>query len=212
MSVKKCSVCRETLDVDCFGIDRRKKDGRNRTCKPCRSKQRKAATARLSESEYQERLHKQRETQRLWKQKAGVREVLRERTREQKRRIRSTEEGRRKNAESVKRWRERNPEDWRALRTRAFSQRKAAKLSSQSTAVSTAEVRKILSRPCVNCGERENLHLDHIIPLSRGGRHSIGNLQPLCQYCNLSKNNLLQIEWRRRMGKVGLQYVETGLS
>lgn len=30
-------------------------------------------------------------------------------------------------------------------------------------------------------------HLDHIIPLSRGGRHEIDNVQWLCQPCNGSK-------------------------
>ena len=32
-----------------------------------------------------------------------------------------------------------------------------------------------------------NLHLDHVVPLSRGGEHSITNLVPACAFCNLKK-------------------------
>lgn len=42
---------------------------------------------------------------------------------------------------------------------------------------------------CVYCGSVENLHLDHIIPFSRGGATNVENLQLLCQKCNLEKSN-----------------------
>lgn len=40
-------------------------------------------------------------------------------------------------------------------------------------------------------------HLDHIIPLSLGGLHTKANVQCLCRYCNLSKNNRIQQEQLR---------------
>ncbi len=33
-----------------------------------------------------------------------------------------------------------------------------------------------------------NLHLDHKVPLSRGGSHHINNLVPSCASCNLRKS------------------------
>lgn len=41
-------------------------------------------------------------------------------------------------------------------------------------------------------------HLDHVVPLSRGGLHSIGNLVIACISCNCSKRNKFIVEWRRK--------------
>ena len=67
--------------------------------------------------------------------------------------------------------------------------------------ISEKDMRQLLSQSCVECcgcGE----HMDHIIPLSRGGRHSIGNLQMLCAPCNRSKHNKLSVEWRAHKARV----------
>lgn len=40
---------------------------------------------------------------------------------------------------------------------------------------------------CLCCGAQKPLTADHVIPVSRGGTSSIGNLQPLCLSCNLRK-------------------------
>ena len=46
---------------------------------------------------------------------------------------------------------------------------------------------------CVHCGSEENLEIDHIIPVSKGGEGSDENLQVLCRSCNRSKSN--KIPW-----------------
>ena len=51
---------------------------------------------------------------------------------------------------------------------------------------------------CPGCGEHypyEWGHIDHIIPLSRGGSNHLDNLQWLCATCNLSKGSKTMVEF-----------------
>lgn len=42
---------------------------------------------------------------------------------------------------------------------------------------------------CVECGSRENIEFDHVIPVSRGGANTARNIQLLCQECNRFKSD-----------------------
>ena len=48
---------------------------------------------------------------------------------------------------------------------------------------------------CCKCGRYPTddnkiiLEVDHIVPISKGGTNEIGNLQTLCNKCNLGKGN-----------------------
>lgn len=45
--------------------------------------------------------------------------------------------------------------------------------------------------------KHNKVNWDHIVPLSRGGKHSIGNLTPSCRKCNTSKGSRYLVEWKK---------------
>ena len=63
--------------------------------------------------------------------------------------------------------------------------------------ISKKELKKLYTLPCFYCGKFAPITLDHITPVSRGGRHSIGNLVSACRSCNSSKNDRFITEWRK---------------
>lgn len=42
---------------------------------------------------------------------------------------------------------------------------------------------------CACCSSTDRLQVDHIVPVSKGGRTELANLQILCKKCNVSKGN-----------------------
>ena len=42
---------------------------------------------------------------------------------------------------------------------------------------------------------RHHLTMDHVVPLSRGGKSTKGNLVPACKACNNKKKYLIPVEW-----------------
>lgn len=52
---------------------------------------------------------------------------------------------------------------------------------------------------CYYCGKHfrpEQLTMDHLVPIARGGHSSKGNIVPCCKECNTKKNTLLPVEWQ----------------
>lgn len=62
-------------------------------------------------------------------------------------------------------------------------------------------IESVKNKPTVTCYyckttiEGIKCHIDHVLPISRGGAHSIENLCVSCSKCNLSKNDSLLTEW-----------------
>ncbi len=54
---------------------------------------------------------------------------------------------------------------------------------------------------CARCDSTEKLEIDHIIPLSKGGRHDEDNFQALCKKCNCKKGS--KFPWGKLI-KIGI--------
>ena len=48
---------------------------------------------------------------------------------------------------------------------------------------------------CKTPTPHKELTMDHIVPVSRGGRSTKGNVVPACKECNNKKKQLLPMEW-----------------
>ncbi len=58
---------------------------------------------------------------------------------------------------------------------------------------------------CYYCGRnvgREGLTMDHLVPLSKGGKSKKGNLVPACKECNNKKKYLLPLEWEEYLERL----------
>lgn len=55
---------------------------------------------------------------------------------------------------------------------------------------------RLFNGKCAYCDQEKKLTVDHVVPISRGGRNVIENIVPCCQQCNSSKWNKLLHEWR----------------
>jgi len=66
---------------------------------------------------------------------------------------------------------------------------------------------------CHYCGTGfapEDLTMDHLVPLSRGGKTSRNNVVPACKECNTRKKYLLPIEWEEYLDKSNNQESVSG--
>jgi len=66
-------------------------------------------------------------------------------------------------------------------------------------------MRKTREGKCYYCNKevgKEGLTMDHIVPISRGGKSKKGNIVPACKECNNNKKYLLPIEWEEYVKKL----------
>jgi 5-methylcytosine-specific restriction endonuclease McrA len=86
------------------------------------------------------------------------------------------------------------------------AKRRALKRRNGVFVLSQRDLRRLMEASnCYLCGtalDGANKQVDHIIPLSRGGRHSVGNLAAACDRCNLSKQSRTPSEFRIYLRRV----------
>lgn len=99
--------------------------------------------------------------------------------------------------EQKSKWRRENLDKGRMYE----NERRALKYGNTSIAdlLTEAQWRDILDtyhHRCAYCGKKsERLTIDHVIPVSHGGTHSVNNVVPACQHCNDVKGTKTPERW-----------------
>lgn len=116
------------------------------------------------------------------------RNAERVRTDERLRRENETPEQRIARLARMHRYRDRNPDGYRADVLAQSSNRRAKRLGIVGR-IRGEDVLAVWERDplCIACGTGRGL--DHIVPMSKGGANAPGNLQNLCKPCNTAKEN-----------------------
>lgn len=200
-----CSRCKKTKNISEFYKDLRATNGLQSCCIECQKKWNKENSERLSA--------KKRE----WRKSPEVKIRLAKASKEYAKDNPEVMAQHRKkyylaNKDKVRqafaKWAKENPERIKENKKRATqanpalyrsysATRRARMRNAQMFLITKKEYKKLYSTDCFYCGNSAN-SIDHVIPLSRGGSHSIGNLVPACLHCNCSKKDKTIMEWRRR--------------
>lgn len=218
---KVCTQCKTEQPLDNFSINKALKSGLSSFCKSCAAIRRKVQyekngdrirelkkgtmeRTKKKRREYQQQYYYSNREHNVQKAKewreahpghssAYNKEYYKTHKKENKER---TSNYRKNNPEKVRQikadYRKNNPE---AVQKHHMT-RRARKAQNGVFEVSKKELQRLMKGPCVSCGSMERINIDHIIPIARGGAHSIGNLQPLCKSCNSSKIDKTMTEWK----------------
>lgn len=116
----------------------------------------------------------------------------------------------RKNADKIKarvrQYEKENPEKTKIL-GRVKANRRRARLSTSSKHYTRHDVARIYEaqrRKCANCGTSISggYHIDHKVPVAKGGDNSPGNIELLCPKCNYAKGAKMPHDFAKENGRL----------
>lgn len=117
-------------------------------------------------------------------------------SRNRKREIRSTAEGREHMNSIMREYNafHRDEADYKAY-MKMHCQANRNKAKGKYTTAEWIECLEMFKYECAYCGSKDNLTLDHIVAVSKGGYNFIFNIVPACATCNSSKQATDVVQW-----------------
>ena len=220
MPSKFCRHCKQSKLVQEFGLNRSRPDGLSSQCKECRNSHEREAN-RLRRATNPQWAESNRRYQREWiankyQNNADFREKQKAEHREFMRTKRAIDSEWRENVNAKQRERQKRPDVAMRLREhrrlmyqtdaktrllrRASWHRRRVPRHSGGRVLSAQDVQRqhaAQKGKCYYCGHNlgKPYHVDHVIPLSRGGSNAPENLVLACPHCNLTKKDRLPHEW-----------------
>lgn len=190
--MKKCSKCGELKAHERFSVNKKLLSGLNSSCKDC--------SAANSRKYYLANKDARKEYNKKWnKENPDKAKASRDnwRSNNYDKALASSRNWRSRNLDvakqATKNWSRLNQDKRNAYE----NVRRAKMLSNGVYIVSDKEITKLYTSPCTYCGSLSDITIDHIVPISKGGNHSIGNLTSACKSCNSSKKDKLLIQWKK---------------
>lgn len=189
---KACTNCKQIKDLSLFKAEKRSSSGKGAICSACHNQKmadyRKANLTKVRESS-KRTYDKNRDKRVANSQKWAANNPNRRKEIEAKYRANNRKETQARSEA----WRLRHPE-----KPREYKLKRRARLENNGTyKILEKELKRLYASPCFYCGGVDRIEADHIIPVIKGGRHSIGNLVPACRWCNASKGYRLLADWKR---------------
>lgn len=177
--IQKCNKCGEWKYLDDFPNHRCMKYGKDTTCKEC-------SLQKVSKY-YREHLEEKKEYDKKYYEKN--REKI----------LKRAEEDRNNRKEEIRawfRWYDKIPK--RRLKKNHYNHVRRARMKTEETDITSEYLKELKENTiyCEECGaEMNNISydpqqksLDHIIPVSKGGKHMKDNVRYICLSCNFKKN------------------------
>lgn len=111
---------------------------------------------------------------------------------QEKKRIRDIEFSKSENGKAINRISRKKyglTDKCKIIRKNSRAKRRSLEKNGKISLEQWSEILAKNNHQCVKCKTDKRIEMDHIIPLSKGGAHSVENIQPLCRSCNASKGN-----------------------
>jgi len=97
-------------------------------------------------------------------------------------------------------WRYLMEPEYRIYHRQKSKRRKALERGSIGLHVKGSQIRARFEQfgsCCAYCGATGDLHIEHLVPIAKGGTHVLGNILPACKRCNFSKRDKDAETWYR---------------